>query len=55
MFKHKHNFENGSCFIIEGKDGKQYPRLIKTCKKCGIAIHVQIYTQRELEILENDN
>lgn len=54
MFKHKHKFEDRSSFILHGKDGKEHPRLLKVCKKCGIAIHVPVYTKKELEVIDDE-
>jgi hypothetical protein len=44
-----HNFEDRHAIVIDNK----YPRLVSVCKKCGLAVHRQIYSIKRATELEN--
>ena len=43
-----HEWKNHSVITITQKSGASVPRLVQICKKCGIAIHVPVYTLNQL-------
>ncbi|HEY0090441.1 MAG TPA: hypothetical protein VGB37_16445 [Candidatus Lokiarchaeia archaeon] len=45
-----HNFKYEGYFIY-----KEHPRLLEVCKKCGVSIHIPIYTIRKLREIEDGN
>ena len=46
---HKHNWKVLDSIILENK-----PRLIKTCEKCNVAIHVPVYTLKQLKMIDEE-
>ena len=43
-----HFWRNYKVVMITQKSGASVPRLVQTCKKCGVAIHVPVYTLKQL-------
>lgn len=58
----KHKWVNKGTMVIKreitNKDGEtsieEYPRLVRECKKCGVNIHVPIYSLKQLSDIENE-
>ena len=46
----KHKFEMKGYFVA-----RDSPRLLEVCKKCGVAVHLPIYTMKQLEEMEQDD
>jgi len=54
----KHQWVNYKVVTIIQKSGASVPRLVQVCKKCGVAIHLPVYTLKQLiqkEVGENYN
>lgn len=45
----KHKFIIKGYFVLQDK----YPRLVQTCKKCGVAVHTPIYWKKQLDDYES--
>ena len=43
-----HLWKSYKVVTIVQKSGASVPRLVQICKKCGVAIHIPVYTLKQL-------
>jgi len=50
----KHKWVAHNCFMMKDKQDREVPRVCCVCIKCGIAVHKRVYSNDELQKLEQE-